>query len=374
MPNPPLAGLFTDTNLQACIDSYATANGWVNALDVVGVPNGAYTGVIACDNNDPIKPSPTSIINLAGMEYLVNVEQLWLWGNEVTDVSALQGLPNLVGLSLANNNIGSLDAVTGLSSLTNLKNLWLYSNKLGNSVGMLVRPEAPMPNAPAGVTATAGDQQVTLDWTIPAGVTATYTLSWENIDPFAINTAPNSGNLLGSVANVTPPFTATNLINGETYKFYLTQEIANSSKLTTSVFGYPKPQAPNVPLTVSAQKGDGSAIINWTTKPGATYTLSAWGEFGNPLPNIPGATPPLTFPGLINGQTYYIRVEENSATSSLAALSTLVNLTELDLSFNNLDENDLTSLSTLGVLAKLYVNSNEITDISNITSAAYASN
>jgi Leucine-rich repeat (LRR) protein len=69
------------------------------------------------------------ISNIVGLQYCVNLEQLWLGDNRINDISPISSLSNLDNLGLSNNEISNLSP---LSSLTNLKNLFLASNQLSN--------------------------------------------------------------------------------------------------------------------------------------------------------------------------------------------------------------------------------------------------
>ena len=62
-----------------------------------------------------------SIVNLEGLEFAVNLVTLYLWGNEIADVSALAGLTSLTELQLSYNEIADVSALAGLTSLTELQ-------------------------------------------------------------------------------------------------------------------------------------------------------------------------------------------------------------------------------------------------------------
>ena len=55
--------------------------------------------------------------DLAGLEYAINLEQLWLSGNEISDVSALAGLGSLSLLDLQRNRISNIAPLAELASL-----------------------------------------------------------------------------------------------------------------------------------------------------------------------------------------------------------------------------------------------------------------
>ena len=73
--------------------------------------------------------SSYNIQNLSGLEYCVNLQELYLWDNQISDISALSGLTNLEYLYLGNNQISDISALAGL---TNLYYLDLYENQIEN--------------------------------------------------------------------------------------------------------------------------------------------------------------------------------------------------------------------------------------------------
>ena len=52
---------------------------------------------------DYLDASSYNIQNLSGLEYCVNLQELHLWYNQISDISALAGLTNLQKLDLTNN-------------------------------------------------------------------------------------------------------------------------------------------------------------------------------------------------------------------------------------------------------------------------------
>lgn len=72
-------------------------------------------------DNSPYKP--IGICKLDGIEYLNNLEQLMLGGNNITDLSPLSNLHKLWELQLLFN--ATLEDITPLSTLTNMKRMSL---------------------------------------------------------------------------------------------------------------------------------------------------------------------------------------------------------------------------------------------------------
>jgi len=79
------------------------------------------------------------------------------------------------------------------------------------------------PATPAGTTATAGKNQVTIAWTAVSGATS-YNIYWSTVagvtGPVGTNGTP--------IFNVTSPFTQTGLTAGTTYYYVVTSMNANA--------------------------------------------------------------------------------------------------------------------------------------------------
>jgi len=69
------------------------------------------------------------ITNLTGLEYAVNLIELDLRYNQISDINAISGLTNLTFLYLTNNQISDISAVSGL---TNLTHLYLFYNQISD--------------------------------------------------------------------------------------------------------------------------------------------------------------------------------------------------------------------------------------------------
>jgi len=86
-----LADLFSDSNLQSCVDALAASNQWLSSAQV--------TGALDC--------SKKNIVSLDGLEYLINLTELHLSYNQITDVEPISQLTKLKVVRLQNNAIGS---------------------------------------------------------------------------------------------------------------------------------------------------------------------------------------------------------------------------------------------------------------------------
>jgi hypothetical protein len=63
------------------------------------------------------------------LKYFVNLTELHLYSNDISDLSSMQGLTSLTTLSLFDNNISDLSPIAGLY---NLENLYLRSNDISD--------------------------------------------------------------------------------------------------------------------------------------------------------------------------------------------------------------------------------------------------
>ena len=105
--SPGTAVAISDANLRARLETLAgkAAGETITRLDMAGLP-----GTLRLGN--------ANISALTGMEWAINVEKLFLWVNDVTDLTPLGGLTSLAELGLNNNRISDLSPLSGLSSLT----------------------------------------------------------------------------------------------------------------------------------------------------------------------------------------------------------------------------------------------------------------
>ncbi len=72
-------------------------------------------------------PMEVLIENIEGMEYMVNLEKIDFWRNNIEDLTPLRNLTKLKYLELGDNSISDISA---LSSLTNLETLSLHRNDI----------------------------------------------------------------------------------------------------------------------------------------------------------------------------------------------------------------------------------------------------
>jgi hypothetical protein len=70
------------------------------------------------------------ITDLTGLEYCTNLEELWLWDNQIRDISALSRLTNLENLSLGGNQIRGIKPLVSNSGLSEVDRVYLRDNPL----------------------------------------------------------------------------------------------------------------------------------------------------------------------------------------------------------------------------------------------------
>nr|WP_052339928.1 glycoside hydrolase family 48 protein [Gorillibacterium massiliense] len=180
-----------------------------------------------------------------------------------------------------------------------------------------------VPSAPTGLTATAGNAQVSLSWTASAGATS-----------YNVKRATVSGGPYTTVATgvTTTSYTNTGLTNGTAYYYVVSAvnsagESVNSTQVSaTPVSGVTVPAAPT---GLTATAGNTQVALSWTASTGATsYNVKRATTSGGPYTTVSTGVTTTSYSdtGLTNGTTYYYVVSAvNSAGES--ANSTQVSAT-----------------------------------------------
>lgn len=163
------------------------------------------------------------------------------------------------------------------------------------------------PAALTGVTASAGDHQVALNWT-PVSTATSYNVYYGT--SAGVTTATGT-----KVANLAGPSTVTGLTNGTTYYFVVTAaNNGGESPVSNEVSAMPVPAAPVQVKGISVSPGDTTATVSWTNATDATSyniyisTSATFTTTTNVLQKITGATNGQTITGLTNGTAYYFAV------------------------------------------------------------------
>ena len=191
---------------------------------------------------------------------------------------------------------------------------------------------ASPPAVPTGLTATAGDGEVTLVWNAPAGANY-YTVTRSTL----VSNGGGTYNTLGTITlsnTVTgTSYTDASPTNGSTYSYAVTAANAagsgTASAAATAVPLAPAPEA--APAGLTATPGIGQVTLAWSPVAGATgYILEVGTASGGPYTYVASVTE-LTYvdTGLANNTAYYYVVAATnsggtSANSNEATATTTV--------------------------------------------------
>ena len=159
-------------------------------------------------------------------------------------------------------------------------------------------PTAPVP--PLNLTATGGNQQVSLAWTASAGATS------YNVKRAATNGGPYT--TVASPAGTS--YTDTAVTNGTAYYYVVTAvnaagQSGNSNQASATPMA--APTAPVPPLNLTATGGNQQVSLAWTASSGATsYNVKRATTNGGPYTTVasPAGTS-YTDTTVTNGTTYY---------------------------------------------------------------------
>jgi 6-phosphogluconolactonase (cycloisomerase 2 family)/alpha-tubulin suppressor-like RCC1 family protein/fibronectin type 3 domain-containing protein len=185
--------------------------------------------------------------------------------------------------------------------------LSLVSSKATGSTPMSVAVTAGVgvSAAPRYLTASAGNNQITLNW-FPAPGATSYNVYY--------STSAGSGTTGTKLSGVTSGSVITGLTNGTTYYVVVTAvnasgESTASNEVTATPFSSPPPP---VPTALTATAGNGEILLTWTASTGAAsynlyYGTSSGVTTGNST-RISNATSGSTITGLTNNTTYYFVV------------------------------------------------------------------
>jgi fibronectin type 3 domain-containing protein len=182
-----------------------------------------------------------------------------------------------------------------------------------NSTQVSVTPNCIPPSAPTNVTATAGNNQVTLSWTAPAGAIS-----------YKVYRGTSSGGESSTplASPTTTNYVDTGAANGTRYYYVVTASNGScSSGNSAEVSATPVCTPPSVPSALIATAGDGQVSLSWgaSTPTPTSYTVQRKTGAGGTYATI--ATPTVNSysdTGLANGTTYYYQVSAYNGTCSSA--------------------------------------------------------
>jgi fibronectin type 3 domain-containing protein len=173
-----------------------------------------------------------------------------------------------------------------------------------DSATVSATPVAPVvtPNAPTGLTATAGDRRVTLTWNASTGATS-----------YNVKRATSAGGAFTVIASGVTALTYgdTSVANGTTYYYAVSAvnsggESANSTTVSATPVAPVVP--PNPPTGLAATTGDRRVTLNWNASTGASsYNVKRATSAGGTFTVIASGVTALTYSdtSVANGTTYY---------------------------------------------------------------------
>jgi Glycoside hydrolase family 44/Fibronectin type III domain len=210
--------------------------------------------------------------------------------------------------------MGEMKTGTGLAGWCRpsvvLLTLFLLPGCGGTSGGGTPPPPPSIPATPTGLTATAGNAQVSLSWMASSGATS-----------YHVKRATVTG---GPYTTITSPTTASDtdsgLTNGTTY-FYVVSALnsAGESGNSIEVSATPVLPVPATPTGLTATAGNTQISLSWTASSGATsYHVKRATVTGGPYTTVASPTTTSdTDTGLTNGTAYFYVVSAvNSAGQS----------------------------------------------------------
>ena len=185
----------------------------------------------------------------------------------------------------------------------------------GASNSRTVTPLATVPDAPTGLRATPGNEQVTLRWRAPANDGGQPTTHYEY--------EQNSSGIWISTGSAATSYTVRNLTNGQTYTFRVraVNALGNSDVVTLQATPSPstgdgddgpRKTAPDAPRNLTADATEGAVTLSWEAPRddgGAAIRRYEYEQNGSGAWTSTGGTATsYTVRGLTNGETYTFRV------------------------------------------------------------------
>jgi hypothetical protein len=331
--NPPLHALSNATATNGVFsygssptfptNSWQASNYWVDVLfapPAAATAPGAPTGVSASAGLGQATVNWTAPVNNGGAS---------ITSYRITPyIGATAQTPVTVSAS------ASSKTITGLTA----DSAYTFKVAAINSVGTgpdsaasnsVTPTAATAPEAPTGISASAGVAQAIVNWTAPASDGGSPITSYR-ITPYVGATAQTPATT-GAGASST---TVTGLSNGTTYTFKVEAinvvgtgpASAASNAVTPSAAGV----VPDAPTAVTAAARNQSAIVGWTApasdggSPITGYRITPFIGASAQTPSTAGAgASSTTVTGLSNGTTYTFKVEAiNNVGSSAASAAT----------------------------------------------------
>ena len=154
---------------------------------------------------------------------------------------------------------------------------------------------------PTGVSAIAGDGQVTISWTAGNGSTSSL-----------INYGTTKGNLTNIINSAVPGSTINGLTNGQTVYYQVGSRNASATMMSNEYSVTPG-LPPAAPSGITSVAGDAVARIAWIAGPDAESSLIKYGTATGDYTSTIDAVSPQIIAGLVNAQKIYFRVATRNA-------------------------------------------------------------
>ena len=185
-----------------------------------------------------------------------------------------------------------------------------------NSSQVSAQPTGPPP-APTGLTATAGDEQVSLSWTASSGATS-----------YILQRGRANGGPYSTIASrvVTTSYKDTGLTNGITYYYVVAAVNAGGESSNSSQVSAQPMAPPPVPSGLKATAGNAQVSLSWNVSSGAaSYNVQQATASKGPYVSVAVVTRNnYVATGLKNGTTYYYEVSAVAAGGEASANSSPV--------------------------------------------------
>jgi hypothetical protein len=211
-----------------------------------------------------------------------------------------------------------------ISGLTNGTSYTIYlkavnANGDSSASSSVTVTPSTTPSAPTSLSATAGDEQATINFTPGSNggsAITNYKYSTDGTNYTALSPTDSSS-----------PVTISGLTNGTSYTIYLKAVNANGDSAASSSVTVTPSSTPSAPTSLSATAGDGQATISFT--PGSdggsaisNYKYSTDGTTYTALSPTDNSSP-VTITGLTNGTSYTIYLKAVNANGDSSASSSV---------------------------------------------------
>lgn len=278
------------------------------------VESKAETDAVDVVDPEPVTPAPTGVSAVAG-----NAEAKVSW-----NAPASTGSAPITGYTVSSTPGGFVCDTTGAKdcTVTGLVNGTPYSFTVMATTATAkgapsvpsntVTPTAPVPGAPQGVSAQAGNGQVKVSWSAPTGS------GGSTIIGYSVSSSP--GGFTCTTTGATS-CKVSGLVNDTPHTFTVTATTSTGTSAPSAPSNTVTPSAPvpGAPVGVSAKAGNGQAKVSWSapTSAGGSritgYTVTS--SPGGFICTTTGAKS-CTVTGLVNDTPHTFTVTATTATGS----------------------------------------------------------